>query len=211
MAAAPLQTTDRDHALERLRPADGVHGWNWSPGLVEPSGVLRGRARSRWRSTKGTHRRRPPLSRYGGVGTAGSALLRLGPPAACPTERGSATRSPPRRESRSTTWTTTLSQLQNIADGRGWIGLTYWNGGTAQVHPDGTAVDAAASGPLDTAYWGIELRCVAVSVHVAGKIELNQITVYASRGAGPEHHARCRPRQPVGPGRTRPVDLERAG
>jgi hypothetical protein len=40
------------------------------------------------------------------------------------------------------------SQLQNIANGRGWIGFTYWNGGTAQVHPDGTAVDAAASGPL---------------------------------------------------------------
>ena len=57
-------------------------------------------------------------------------------------------------------WSTTTASLQNIADGRGWIGLTYWNGGTAPVHPNGTAVDAAASGPLNTAYWGIELRCV---------------------------------------------------
>ena len=39
------------------------------------------------------------------------------------------------------------SQLQNIANGHGWIGFTYWNGGTAPVHPNGTAVDAAASGP----------------------------------------------------------------
>ena len=42
------------------------------------------------------------------------------------------------------------SQLQNIANGRGWIGFTYWNGGTAQVHPNGTAIDAAASRPLNT-------------------------------------------------------------
>ena len=29
-----------------------------------------------------------------------------------------------------TTWCTTISQLQSIADGQGWIGLIYWNGGT---------------------------------------------------------------------------------
>ena len=39
------------------------------------------------------------------------------------------------------------SQLQNIGNARGWIGFTYWNGGTTPVHPNGTAVDAAASGP----------------------------------------------------------------
>ena len=77
------------------------------------------------------------------------------------------------------------SQLQNIADGRGWIGLTYWNGGTAPVHPNGTAVDAAASGPLDTAYWGIELRCAQSVCTSPGKIELNQIAVYATEAQGP--------------------------
>jgi hypothetical protein len=77
------------------------------------------------------------------------------------------------------------SQLQNIADGRGWIGLTYWNGGTAPVHPNGTAVDAAASGPLNTAYWGIELRCAQSACTWPGKIELNQIAVYATEAQGP--------------------------
>ena len=83
------------------------------------------------------------------------------------------------------------SQLQNIADGRGWIGFTYWNGGTAPVHPNGTAVDAAASGPLNTSYWGIELRCVQSVCAWPGEIQLSQITVYASRGAGPEVTPRC--------------------
>ena len=44
-------------------------------------------------------------------------------------------------------WCTTIAHLQSIADGHGWIGLTYWNGGTAQVLSPGTAIDAAASGP----------------------------------------------------------------
>ena len=82
------------------------------------------------------------------------------------------------------------SQLQNIANGRGWIGFTYWNGGTAPVHPNGTAVDAAASGPsldtnLNTTYWGIELRCVQSVCSWPGKIQLDQITVYASEAQGP--------------------------
>ncbi|HUA49034.1 MAG TPA: hypothetical protein VMA77_27615 [Solirubrobacteraceae bacterium] len=82
------------------------------------------------------------------------------------------------------------NQLQNIADGRGWIGFTYWNGGTAPVHSNGTAVDAAASGHsldsnLDTAYWGIELRCVQSVCSWPGLIELDQITVYASEAQGP--------------------------
>ena len=75
--------------------------------------------------------------------------------------------------------------MQNIADGRGWIGLTYWNGGTAQVHSNGTAVDAAASGPLNTTYWGIELRCVQSVCTWPGKIQLNHITVYATEAQGP--------------------------
>ena len=82
------------------------------------------------------------------------------------------------------------SQLQNIANGRGWIGFTYWNGGTAPVHRNGTAVDAAASGAsldsnLDTPYWGIELRCVQSVCSWPGLIQLDQITVYASEAQGP--------------------------
>jgi hypothetical protein len=82
------------------------------------------------------------------------------------------------------------SQLENIANGRGWIGFTYWSGGTALVHRNGTAVDAAASGPsldtnLDTGYWGIELRCVQSVCSWPGLIQLDQITVYASEAQGP--------------------------
>ena len=82
------------------------------------------------------------------------------------------------------------SQLQNIANGRGWIGFTYWNGGTAPVHTNGTAVDAAAPGPsldtnLDTTYWGIELRCVQSVCSWPGLIQLDQILVYASEAQGP--------------------------
>ena len=82
------------------------------------------------------------------------------------------------------------SQLENIADGRGWVGFTYWNGGTAPVHLNGTAVDAAASGHsldtnFDSAYWGIELRCVQSVCSWPGLIQLDQITVYASEAPGP--------------------------
>ena len=82
------------------------------------------------------------------------------------------------------------NQLQNIANGRGWTGFTYWNGGTAPVHLNGTAVDAAASGSsldsnLNTSYWGIELRCVQSVCSWPGLIQLDQITVYASEAQGP--------------------------
>ena len=77
------------------------------------------------------------------------------------------------------------NQLQNVANGRGWVGFTYWNGGTAPVHPNGTAVDAAASGPLNTAYWGIELRCVQSVCTWPGEIQLSSITVYATELEGP--------------------------
>jgi len=82
------------------------------------------------------------------------------------------------------------SQLENIANGRGWVGFTYWNGGTAPVHRNGTAVDAAASGPsldtnLNTTYWGIELRCVQSECPWPGLIQLDAITVYASEAQGP--------------------------
>ena len=88
------------------------------------------------------------------------------------------------------------SQLQNIANGRGWIGFTYWNGGTAPVHTNGTAVDAAAPGPsldtnLDTTYWGIELRCVQSVCSWPGLIQLDQIRCVRERGAGAEHHTCC--------------------
>ena len=61
------------------------------------------------------------------------------------------------------------SQLQNIANGRGWIGFTYWNGGTAPVHSNGTAVDAAASGPrwtqLDTPTGGSSCDVSSLRAH----------------------------------------------
>jgi len=83
-----------------------------------------------------------------------------------------------------------VAQLQNIADGHGWIGLTYSNSGVKQVHSPGTAVDAAASGPsldsnLDTPYWGIELRCVQSVCTWPGKLQLSQITVSATEASGP--------------------------
>jgi hypothetical protein len=77
------------------------------------------------------------------------------------------------------------NRLQNVADGHGWIGFTYSNGGTTPVHPNGTAVDAAASGPLNTAYWGIELRCVESVCVWPGEIQLSQITVYTVEQEGP--------------------------
>jgi hypothetical protein len=77
------------------------------------------------------------------------------------------------------------SELQNIANGRGWIGFTYWNGGTAPVHPNGTAVDAAASGPMNTTYWGIELRCIQSVCTWPSMIQLSQITVSATEASGP--------------------------
>jgi len=77
------------------------------------------------------------------------------------------------------------SRLQNIADGYGWIGFTYSNSGTAPVHSPGTAVDAAASGPLNTPYWGIELRCVQSMCVWPGEIQLSQITVVAAEAQGP--------------------------
>jgi len=82
------------------------------------------------------------------------------------------------------------SQLQNIANGRGWTGFTYWHGGTAPVHTNGTAVDASASGSsldsnLDTPYWGIELRCVQSVCSWPGRIQLDHLTVYASEAQGP--------------------------
>jgi hypothetical protein len=77
------------------------------------------------------------------------------------------------------------SRLQNIADGHGWIGFTYSNSRTAPVHSNGTAVDAAASGPLNTPYWGIELRCVQSTCVWPGEIQLSQITVVAQETQGP--------------------------
>jgi len=78
-----------------------------------------------------------------------------------------------------------IAHLQSIADGHGWIGLTYWDGGTAQVLPPGTAVDAAASGPLNTPYWGIELRCVQSVCTSPAEIQFDRIDVYAAETQGP--------------------------
>ena len=123
-------------------------------------------------------------------GRRAALCRRLGSSPASPTEQGWGTRSraPPGITINEVVYDD--SQLQNIANGRGWIGFTYWNGGTAPVHPNGTAVDAAASGPsldtnLNTTYWGIELRCVQSVCSWPGLIQLDQITVYASEAQGP--------------------------
>jgi len=129
----------------------------------------------------------PPaaLSRYGGVGTAGSALLSAWSAGSVPdgARVGYLLTAPPGITINNVS--VTAQHLQNIANGRGWIGLTYWNGGTAQVLPDGTAVDAAASGPLNSAYWGIELRCVEAECVWPGELELSSLTVYAAEAQGP--------------------------
>ena len=129
----------------------------------------------------------PALSR--GVATAGSALLAWlsgGVPDGA--RMGYRITAPPGIAINKVVYD--IAQLQNIADGHGWIGLTYWNGGTAQVQSPGTAVDTAVSGAsldtnLDTTYWGIELRCVESVCTMPGKIELDQFQVSASETQGP--------------------------
>ena len=203
-------TTDRDHALEWLRPADGLHGWNWSTGVVKPSASC-GPGALTLAFNQGNTPPPAAVSRNGGVGTAGSALLSAWSARSVPdgARVGYLLTAPPGITINNVS--VTAEHLQNIANGRGWIGLTYWNGGTAQVLPDGTAVDAAASGPLDTAYWGIELRCVEAECVWPGETRAQQSHRVRGRGAGAEHRARCRPRKLVEPCRGRRVGLERAG
>ena len=132
----------------------------------------------------------PPAALSQGVGTAGSALSQAWLLAGVPdgARMGYQISAPPGITINQVGYED--SQLQNIANGRGWIGFTYWNGGTAPVHPNGTAVDAAAPGPsldtnLDTPYWGIELRCIQSVCSWPGLIQLDQIVVYASEAPGP--------------------------
>jgi len=124
----------------------------------------------------------PPLSR--GVAAAGSALMAWfssGVPEGA--RMGYQINAPPGMTINRVVYDP--SRLQNIADGHGWIGFTYSNSGTAPVHSPGTAVDAAASGPLNTPYWGIELRCVQSTCAWPGEIQLSQITVGAAEAQGP--------------------------
>ncbi len=119
----------------------------------------------------------------GGVGMAGSALLASFATVPEGTRMGYRIAAPPGITISNVVYD--ITHLQSIADGHGWIGLTYWNGGTAQVLPPGTAVDAAASGPLDTPYWGIELRCVQSECTSPAKIQFDRIDVYAAETQGP--------------------------
>ena len=124
------------------------------------------------------------LSRSSGVGTAGSALLAW---SASGVPEGARIGYRVTAPSGITIYKVDydVAQLENIADDHGWIGLTYWNAGTAPVMSPGTASDAAASGPLDTPYWGIELRCVQSVCTWPGEIRLSQITVSAAEVQGP--------------------------
>ena len=119
----------------------------------------------------------------GGVGMAGSALLAWFASVPDGARMGYRITAPPGITITNVDYD--VAQLQNIADGHGWIGLTYSNSGRKQVPLPGTAVDAAASGPLNTGYWGIELRCVQSVCTSPGKLELSQITVSATEASGP--------------------------
>ncbi len=119
----------------------------------------------------------------GGVGMAGSALLAWSSSVPQGARMGYRITAPPGITISNVVYD--IAHLQNIANGYGWIGLTYWNGGTAQVLSPGTAMDAAAAGPLNTNYWGIELRCVQSVCEWPAKIQLNQIEVYATEAQRP--------------------------
>ena len=119
----------------------------------------------------------------GGVGMAGSALLAWFASVPDGARMGYRITAPPGITITNVDYD--VAQLQNIADGHGWIGLTYSNSGVKQVHSPGTAVDAAASGPLNTNYWGIELRCVQPVCTWPGKLQLSQITMSATEASGP--------------------------
>ena len=119
----------------------------------------------------------------GGVGMAGSALLAEFTTVPGGTRMGYRISAPPGITITNVAYD--IAHLQSIADGHGWIGLTYWDGGTAQVLPPGTAVDAAASGPLNTPYWGIELRCVQSVCTSPAEIQFDRLDVYAAETQGP--------------------------
>jgi hypothetical protein len=124
-----------------------------------------------------------PTSGSGGVGMAGSALLASFASVPDGARMGYRITAPPGITITNVDYD--VSGLQNIADGHGWIGLTYSNSGVKPVRSPGTAVDAAASGPLNTNYWGIELRCVQSVCTWPGKLQLSQITVSAIEASGP--------------------------
>ena len=70
----------------------------------------------------------PTGSRLGGVAMAGSALLAWSTSVPEGAKMGYQITAPPGITIDNVVYDD--SQLQNIANGRGWIGLIYWNGGT---------------------------------------------------------------------------------
>jgi hypothetical protein len=127
----------------------------------------------------------PPstLTQSSGVGTAGNALsqawLLTGVPDGA--RMGYQITAPPGITINEVVYDE--SQLQNIGNGRGWIGFTYWNGGTAPVHPNGTAVDAAASGPRWILTWTLTtggLSCDVSSLSALGRARSNSIKLRGS-------------------------------
>src|SRR5947209_989001 len=77
----------------------------------------------------------PPATLSRGVATAGSALLAWSSTSVPEGARmGYQITAPPGITINKVVYD--VAQLQNVANGRGWIGFTYWNGGTAQVRPN---------------------------------------------------------------------------
>ena len=135
--------------VERLRPADGVHGRD---GSVPPGRVQRRLAGRPVHAGVQPGEHTPAGDALaGGLGRPAALCWRGPHRGARGSKDGYQITAPPGITINKVVYDD--SQLQNIANGRGWIGFTYWNGGTAPVHPNGTAVDAAASGPsLDTTW-----------------------------------------------------------
>ena len=183
-AAAPLNN-DRDHALGWLRPADGLYGWNWSSGVVKPAASCGAGAFTLAFNQGNTP---PPAAlSHGGVGTAGSALCRRGPPAACPRGRGSATCLRPARnhdqqgghysastEHRQRPWL----DRPDLLEWRDRAGASGWDRGRRGCH-------WSAGHRL----LGDRAALCRVGVQLAGKDPAQQSHRVRDRGAGPEHHA----------------------
>jgi hypothetical protein len=76
--------------------------------------------------------------------------------------------------------------LTNIYDGRGWSAFSYWRGGLAPLHVDGSAFDALASDQaINSDFWGIELRCYAARCNSPGRVDLNDILVRWTEAQAP--------------------------
>ena len=126
--------TNRDHAVERLRPAaaytagTGLAAWS-SP--TSPCGT----GPFTFAFNQGEHRPARDGLGSGGVAMAGSALLAWSASVPEGAKMGYQITAPPGITINNVVYD--VAQLQNIADSHGWIGLVYWNGGLRRCIPTG--------------------------------------------------------------------------